>query len=81
MVCAPVKKDLNILALFDSNTHGRFCKMETEHLDYIICCCEALARQHYNFFGKFFVEPKYVSTASLKSLCPFVRDVGLMSLC
>jgi hypothetical protein len=34
-------------------------------VQHIICCCEALARQHYNIFGNPFVEPKDISTACL----------------
>jgi hypothetical protein len=73
---APVKKHLNIMGLFDGDPNCRFCKLETETAYHIICCCEALARQHYNIFGKFFAEPKDISTASLKDLCHFVKDTG-----
>jgi hypothetical protein len=72
-VYAPVKKHLNIMGLFDGDPNCRFCKMETETVYLSICCCEVLARQRYNLFGKFFVDPKVISTASLKDLCPFVR--------
>jgi hypothetical protein len=34
-------------------------------VQHIICCCEALARQHYNVFGNPFVETKDISTASV----------------
>jgi hypothetical protein len=61
---APVKKHLNIMGLFDRDLNCRFCKLETETGHHIICCRKALARQHYNFFGKFFAEPKDISTAS-----------------
>jgi hypothetical protein len=71
---APVKKHLNIMGLFDGDPNCRFCKLETETTYHIICCCEALACQHYNIFGKFFAEPKDISTAS-------VKDTELMSLC
>jgi hypothetical protein len=47
----------------------------------IICCCEALARQRCKYFGKLFAEPKYISMASLKDLCLFVRGTGLMDKC
>jgi hypothetical protein len=78
---ASAKKHLNIMGLLDGDLHCRFCNMETETVYHIICCCEALARQRCNFFGKFFVEPKGISTASLKDLCLFVRDTGLKNLC
>jgi hypothetical protein len=77
---APVMRHLNIMGLFDGNPDCRFCKMETETVYHIICCCEALAHQRYNFCGKFFVLPKDISMASLKDLCLFVRDTGLMIL-
>jgi hypothetical protein len=77
----PLKKHLNTMSLFHGNPDCRFCKMETEIMYHIICCCEVLACQHYNFFGKFFVEPKDISMSSLKDLCLFVRDIGLMILC
>jgi len=55
---APVKQHLNTLGQFDGNLNSRFCNMETETVYRIICCCQAVAPQHYNFFGKSFVEPK-----------------------
>ena len=60
---------------------ARFCRMETETVQHIICCCEALARQHYNVFGKLIVEPKDISTASVRDLCRFIRGTGLLNLC
>jgi hypothetical protein len=43
-----------------------------------------LASPFYFFLGgggKFFVEPEDISMASLKDLCLFVRDTGLINLC
>jgi hypothetical protein len=77
----PVKKHLNGGDLFGGKPDCRFSKMETETMYHIICCCEPLARQCYNFFGKFCVEPEDISTASLEDVSLFVRDTGLMSLC
>jgi hypothetical protein len=74
---APVRKHLNIMGLFDEDPTCRFCRMETVTVYHIICCCEVLASQCYNFFGKPFTEPKDISTASLKQLCLFVRGTGL----
>ena len=45
------------------------------------CCCEMMARQRYNVFGKLTVEPKDISTASIRDLCLFVRGAGLLRLC
>ena len=78
---APMKKHLNIMGVFDGDPDCIFCKMETETVYHIICCCETLARQRYNFFGKFCVEPNDINMASLKHLCFFVRDTGVMSPC
>jgi hypothetical protein len=66
---APVKKHLNSMGLFDGSRNCRFCKAEAERMYRIICCCEVLAHQCYNFFVKFFAKPKYISTASLKDMC------------
>jgi hypothetical protein len=70
---ARVKKHPNIIGRFDGDPTCIFCKLETETVYIIICCCEDLSLQHCNFFGKFFTEPKDISTASLKDLCLFVR--------
>ena len=69
------------MGLFDGDPVCRFCGMETEIMQHLICCCEALARQHYNVFGKLTVEPKDISTASLSDLCLFIQGTGLLSLC
>ena len=58
------------MGLFDGDPTCRFCRMETEIVQYIICCCEALARQRHNVFGKLTVEPKDKSTASVRDLLP-----------
>jgi hypothetical protein len=65
---APVRKHLHIMGLFDGDPACRFRRMETETVHHIICCYEALALQHYNFFGKLFAERKDTNTASLKDL-------------
>jgi hypothetical protein len=78
---APVRRHLHIMDLFDGDLTLRFCRMETETVQHIICCCEALARQRYNVFGKLFAEPKDISTSSLKDLCLFIRGTGLLNLC
>jgi hypothetical protein len=40
----------------------------------IICCCEMLAHQRYNDFGKLFAEQKDVNTASVRDLCLYKRN-------
>jgi hypothetical protein len=78
---ASVRKHLHIMGLFDWDPICRFCRMETETVQHIICCCEVLACQHYNFFRALFAEPKDISTASVKDLCLFIRGTGLLNLC
>jgi len=46
-------------------------------VQHIICCCEALALHRYNVFGNPLVEPKDISTASVRDLCLFIRGTGL----
>jgi hypothetical protein len=65
---AYVRGHLRIMGLFNGDPSCRFSRMETETVQHIICCCEALAHQRYNFFGKPFVEPIDISTASLRDL-------------
>jgi len=59
---APVRGHLRIMGLFSGDPSCRFCKMETETLQHITCCCETLARQRYNIFGKLFAKSKDIST-------------------
>jgi hypothetical protein len=69
------------MGLFDRDPTCRFCGMETETAQHIICYCEVLARQRYNVFGKLFVEPKDIRTASVRDLCLYIRGTGLLNLC
>jgi hypothetical protein len=78
---APVRRHLHIMGLFNGDPTCRFCWMETETVQRIICCCEALARQRYNVFGKPIAEPKDISTASIRDLCLYIRGIGLLELC
>jgi len=78
---APVRGHLYTVGLFDGNPICRFCGMETETVQHIICCCEALACQRYNVFGRPTVKPKDISTASIRDLCLFIRGAGLLRLC
>jgi hypothetical protein len=48
---APVRKHLRIMGLFDGDPTCRICRMETETLQHIICCCEVLAHWRYSFSG------------------------------
>jgi hypothetical protein len=78
---APVRGHLYTTGLFDGHPTCRFCRKETETVQYIVCCCKALARQCYRIFGTLFAEPKDISTASVRDLCLFIRDTGLLNLC
>jgi hypothetical protein len=78
---ASVRRHLNITGLFDGDPTCRYCRMETETVQHIICCCEALVRQRYNVFRKPIAEPKDISTASVRELCLFIRGTGLLNLC
>ena len=73
---APVRGHLYTMGLFDWDPICRFCGMEIETVQYIICCCEALARQRYSVFGRLIVEPKDISTASVRDLCLFNEAQG-----
>ena len=73
---AAVRRHLYIMGLFDGDPTFRFCRMETETVQHITCCCEALACQRYSVSGKLFAEP-----ASVRDLCLFVRGTGLLNLC
>jgi hypothetical protein len=77
---APVRGTCLLFYLFHGDPNCRFFGMETETVQHIICCCKALARQHYNVIGRLTVESKDISTASIRDLCPFKRGAGLLKL-
>jgi hypothetical protein len=66
---------------FDGDPTCRFCRMETATVQHIDCCCEMLAHQRYNVYGKLFAEPQDISTESVRDLCLFIRGTGLLNLC
>jgi hypothetical protein len=75
---APVRKHLRTVGLFEGDPTCRFCRKEVETVQHIICSCEALAHQRYKVFGNSFVKPKDISTASVRNLCLFIQDIGLL---
>jgi hypothetical protein len=77
----PVRGHLYTMGLFDGDPTRRFCRKETETVQHIMCCCEALARQRYNVFGNLIVAPKGISTALIKDLCLYIKGTGLLNLC
>ena len=78
---APVRGHLYTMGLFNGDSICRFRGMETETLQHITCCSEALACQRYNVFGRLTVKPKDISTASVRDLCLLIRGAGLLRLC
>jgi hypothetical protein len=79
-VHAPVRGHLQTMGLYSGDPSCTFCRKEIETVQHIICCCEALARQRYNIFGKPIVEGKEISTATFMDLCLFIRAAGIMNL-
>jgi hypothetical protein len=78
---AAVRGQLYIMGLFEGDLTCRSCIKETERVYHIIWCCEVLAGQCYNVIGNLSVEPKYISTASVRDLCFFIRGTGLLNVC
>ena len=69
----PVRRHLYIMGMFDGDPTYRFCRTETETVQHIICCCEALTRQLYSAFGKLFAEPNDIRTVSIRDLLPLYK--------
>jgi hypothetical protein len=78
---APMRTHLRTMGLFQGNPICRFCIQEAETVQHIICSCEAMARWHVHVFGDSAVEPKDISTASVRVLCLFVSGTELLNLC
>jgi hypothetical protein len=70
---APMRKHLHIMGLSDGDPTCRFCRKETKTVKHIIYCCQVLACQRYNFFGKLSAETKAISTASFKGPLPLYK--------
>jgi hypothetical protein len=79
-VHAPVRGHLYTMGVFDGDPPCRYCRKETETVQHIMCYCEALARQRYNVFGNTTVEPRDVSTVSIRDLCFYLKGAGLLNL-
>jgi hypothetical protein len=76
---ADVRGHIYTMGLFDGDPTCRFCRKETETVQHITCCCEALARQRYDVFGNLIVAPKDISTTSIKDLCLYIKGTGLLN--
>jgi hypothetical protein len=48
----PVRRHLQTMGLFSGDPSCRIYRIETETVQHITCCCEALALQRYIFFWK-----------------------------
>jgi hypothetical protein len=77
----PGRKHLRTFDLFEGDRTCRICRKEAETVQHITCGCEGLAHQRYNVFGNSLVEPKDISTASVKNHCLFIRGTRLLKLC
>jgi hypothetical protein len=77
---APVRMHLHTMGWFVGDLTCRFCGKETETVQPIICCCEALVRPRYNVFESLEVEPTDILTASVRDLCLLIRGTGLQKL-
>ena len=78
---APVRGHLCTIGLYDGDPSCRFCGLETETVQHLVCFCEALSRQRYNVFGELTVEPNVIRTATVRDLCLFISHEGLSKLC
>jgi hypothetical protein len=78
---APVRTHLGTMGLFKGDHACRFCKQEAETVQHILCHCEVMARRRFSVLGDSVVEPKDISTASVRDLCLFIRGTGLLNVC
>ena len=77
---APVRGHLYTMGLFDGDPTCRFCRKETNNAAYCLLLRGIGSSALYNAFGNPFVEPKDISTASVRDLCLFIRGTGLLNL-
>ena len=79
----PVRGHLSTIGLFDGDPSCRFCGMEAETVQHLVCHCEALSRQRDNVLGELTTEPEDTCTATVRErdLCLFIRNTGLSKLC
>jgi hypothetical protein len=78
---APVRGHLRTMSLFDGDPSCRLCGLETQTLQHLVCCCEALSGQRYNVLGELTIEPNVIRTVTVKDLCLFIGNTGLYKLC
>ena len=79
---APVRGRLRTVGLYDGDPSCTFCGLQTETVQHLVCCCEALSRQRYNVLGELIIEPNVIlCTATVKDRCLFISHTGLSKLC
>ena len=79
---ASVRGHLCTIGLYDGDPSCRFCGLETQTVQHLVCCCEALSRQRYNVLRGLTIEPNFIlCTATVKGRCLFISHTGLSKLC
>ena len=74
---AAVRGHLHTVGMCDGDPSCRFCGLETETVQHLVCCCEGLSRQRYNVRPELTVEPNVTRTATVRDLCLFISHTGL----
>jgi hypothetical protein len=78
---APVRSHPQTTDQYDRDPSCRFCGLETETVQQLLCYCEALSRKLFNAFGELTIEPNVISIATVRDLCLFIRNTGISKLC
>jgi hypothetical protein len=78
---ATVRGHLRTIGLYDGDPSCRFCGLETETVQHLVCYCEALSRKRFNAFGELTMEPNVISTDTVRDLCLSIRNTGRAKLC
>ena len=78
---AAARSHLRTVGLYDGDPSCRFCGLQTETVQQLVCCCEALSRQRCDVFGELTVEANVIRTATVKDRCLFISHTGLSKLC
>jgi len=78
---AAVRSHLQTIGLYDGDPSCRFCGLQTETVQHLVCYCEDLSRKRFNASGESTIEPKVISTATVRDLSLFIRNTGIVKLC
>ena len=66
---APVRRHLRAVGLYEGDPSCVFRGLETETVQHLVCCCEALSRQRY-VLGGLTIEPNVLlRTATVNDRC------------